>query len=100
MDNENNDQGDKRENTVTEISSRVKVGVKALPTQVEMTHIAWKKDWYKLILVAILTVTTSYLTSSWIIGLWGFVIGTVSAVIIFFLGLFAITKSITKKIIS
>ena len=74
------------------------ITVNELPLKIMITHIAWKKDWWRLTLVAICASIGQYLTSFVITEVWGFVIGMLINVGIFFLGLWAITKIETKEI--
>jgi len=70
------------------------------PPQIVITQINWKRDWSKLAIVAIVTVGSPILTGFWVTGWLGVIVGIVIGIGAFFLGLWAVTKVVTKTISS
>ncbi len=96
MNSENDKQEHESKHFVRECSETIGL---ADSVQVETTHIAWAKDWRKLIFIAILTITVPIVTSFAITGWIGMVVGIIIGIGLFLLGLLAVTKTITKRIL-
>jgi len=76
------------------------VKFKALPPKIIIYEIHWEKDWWKLSIVLILIVTSQWFTSYIMTGWLGMILGLVLSVGIFFLGIYAVTRTVTKNISS
>jgi hypothetical protein len=57
----------------------------------------WKKDWFKLSLVALATIASQWVTSYLMAGCWGMIIGVILGVGIFFLGIYAVTRTSIER---
>ncbi len=88
----------KGKDVTIKVQTAMTANAKLLPPRIVITYeIDWKKDWLKLLLVALGTIAGPLLPYV-IKGCWGMIIGILISIVIFFLGIWGTTRKV-KKII-